>query len=115
MERVEFGHDLNKCLSFFSAAGWVLFWFQNGLTTATPPLGRSPGCGPRLACFILKVVPITIWPRTASASRQMVADEQDAGKLPTHLTFLLNFFDELRRRAPATSHAGDGGTPRKSS
>ena len=30
----------------------------------------------------------------------MVADEQGAGKPPTHLTFLLNFFDELRRRAP---------------
>lgn len=30
----------------------------------------------------------------------MVADEQNSGKLPTHLTFLLNFFDELQRRAP---------------
>jgi hypothetical protein len=29
-------------------------------------------------------------------------DEQASGeKPPTHLTFLLNFFDELRRRAPA--------------
>jgi eukaryotic-like serine/threonine-protein kinase len=31
-----------------------------------------------------------------------LADEQANGeKPPTHLTFLLNFFDELRRRAPA--------------
>jgi hypothetical protein len=26
----------------------------------------------------------------------------DAEQGPTHLTFLLNFFDELRRRAPAS-------------
>ena len=31
----------------------------------------------------------------------MVADDASAGKLPTHLTFLLNFFDGLRRKAPA--------------
>ena len=30
----------------------------------------------------------------------LVADDADGEKLPTHLTFLLNFFDELRRRAP---------------
>ena len=30
----------------------------------------------------------------------MVADDANAGKPPTHLTFLLNFFDELRRKAP---------------
>jgi len=32
----------------------------------------------------------------------MLADNTSAGKGPTHLTFLLNFFDELRRRAPAS-------------
>lgn len=31
----------------------------------------------------------------------IVADDTDAGKLPTSLTFLLNFGDELRRMAPA--------------
>lgn len=32
----------------------------------------------------------------------MVADDEAGGqKLPNHLTVLLNFFDELRRRAPA--------------
>ena len=31
----------------------------------------------------------------------MVADESQGEKLSTHLTFLLNFFDELRRKAPA--------------
>ena len=30
----------------------------------------------------------------------LVADDADGEKLLTHLTFLLNFFDELRRRAP---------------
>jgi serine/threonine-protein kinase len=30
----------------------------------------------------------------------IVADDSTGGKLPTHLTFLLNFFDELRRKAP---------------
>ena len=30
----------------------------------------------------------------------MVADDASGEKLPTHLTFLLNFFDELRRKAP---------------
>jgi hypothetical protein len=29
-----------------------------------------------------------------------VADDASGDKPPTHLTFLLNFFDELRRRAP---------------
>ena len=29
-----------------------------------------------------------------------VADDAEVEKLPTHLTFLLNFFDELRRKAP---------------
>jgi hypothetical protein len=28
-------------------------------------------------------------------------DDLNGGKGPTHLVFLLNFFDELRRRAPA--------------
>jgi len=34
----------------------------------------------------------------------MLADDNDTNgqKGPTHLTFLLNFFDELRRRAPAS-------------
>jgi Tol biopolymer transport system component len=31
----------------------------------------------------------------------MLADDASRQKEPTHLTFLLNFFDELRRRAPA--------------
>jgi hypothetical protein len=31
----------------------------------------------------------------------LVADDANSDKPPTHLTFLLNFFDELRRRAPA--------------
>jgi hypothetical protein len=31
----------------------------------------------------------------------IVADDVISEKLPTHLTFLLNFTDELRRRAPA--------------
>lgn len=32
----------------------------------------------------------------------MLADDEAGGqKLPNHLTLLLNFFDELRRRAPA--------------
>ena len=31
----------------------------------------------------------------------MVEDDADGEKLPTHLTFLLHFFDELRRKAPA--------------
>lgn len=32
----------------------------------------------------------------------MLAPDEDAGqKLPNHLTVLLNFFDELRRRVPA--------------
>ena len=30
----------------------------------------------------------------------MVADDANAEKPPTHLTFLLNFFDELRRKVP---------------
>jgi hypothetical protein len=30
-----------------------------------------------------------------------VADDASGDKPPTHLTFLLNFFDELRHRAPA--------------
>jgi Tol biopolymer transport system component len=32
----------------------------------------------------------------------MVADDGNADKPPTHLTFLLNFFDELRRKAPSS-------------
>jgi serine/threonine-protein kinase len=32
----------------------------------------------------------------------ILADDANADKPPTHLTFLLNFFDELRRRAPAS-------------
>jgi Tol biopolymer transport system component/tRNA A-37 threonylcarbamoyl transferase component Bud32 len=32
----------------------------------------------------------------------MVADDASGDKPPTHLTFLLNFFDELRRRAPSS-------------
>ena len=31
-----------------------------------------------------------------------LADDANGEKPPTHLTFLLNFFDELRRRAPAS-------------
>ena len=31
----------------------------------------------------------------------IVDDDADGEKLPTHLTFLLHFFDELRRKAPA--------------
>jgi serine/threonine-protein kinase len=31
----------------------------------------------------------------------LAGDESSDQKPPTHLTFLLNFFDELRRRAPA--------------
>ena len=30
----------------------------------------------------------------------IVAEDAEEEKLPTHLTFLLNFFDELRRKAP---------------
>ena len=30
----------------------------------------------------------------------IVADDSTGGKLPAHVTFLLNFFDELRRKAP---------------
>ena len=30
----------------------------------------------------------------------LLADDANGEKLPTHLTFLLHFFDELRRRAP---------------
>ena len=30
----------------------------------------------------------------------IVADDANGEKPPTHLTFLLNFFDELRRKAP---------------
>ena len=30
----------------------------------------------------------------------MLANDEASGQKPTHLTFLLNFFDELRRRAP---------------
>ena len=30
----------------------------------------------------------------------IVADEANAEKPPTHVTFLLNFFDELRRKVP---------------
>ena len=30
-----------------------------------------------------------------------VANDANGEKPPTHLTFLLNFFDELRRKAPA--------------
>jgi hypothetical protein len=29
-----------------------------------------------------------------------LAEDANGDKLPTHLTFLLNFFDELRRHAP---------------
>jgi hypothetical protein len=29
-----------------------------------------------------------------------VADDASGDKPPTHLTFLINFFDQLRRRAP---------------
>jgi serine/threonine-protein kinase len=32
----------------------------------------------------------------------MLADDANGDKPPTHLTFLLNFFDELRRRAPSS-------------
>jgi hypothetical protein len=32
----------------------------------------------------------------------MLTDDANGDKPPTHLTFLLNFFDELRRRAPAS-------------
>ena len=47
------------------------------------------------------------WPtdvRTALNAVPMyakVSSEASDEKPPTHLTFLLNFFDELRRRAPA--------------
>lgn len=30
----------------------------------------------------------------------VVVEEGEGEKLPTHLTFLLNFFDELRRKVP---------------
>jgi hypothetical protein len=36
--------------------------------------------------------------RTASASAAFLADDASGDKPPTHLTFLLNFFDELRRK-----------------
>ncbi|MGO9259737.1 MAG: hypothetical protein ACLQU1_26005 [Bryobacteraceae bacterium] len=32
----------------------------------------------------------------------VVADDANGEKPPTHLTLLLNFFDELRRRAPSS-------------
>jgi hypothetical protein len=32
----------------------------------------------------------------------MLPDDASGEKPPTHLMFLLNFFDELRRRAPVT-------------
>ena len=40
--------------------------------------------------------------RELALGRQLsfVADDAKNEKPPTHLTFLLNFFDELRRRAP---------------
>ena len=38
----------------------------------------------------------------------IVTDEMNE-KLPTYLTFLLDFFDELRRKAPATSEKRDLG------
>jgi hypothetical protein len=39
---------------------------------------------------------------TADGKRLVAFVADDAGeKPPTHLTFLLNFFDEMRRNAPA--------------
>ncbi len=43
-----------------------------------------------------------------------VADDANGEKPPTPLTFLLNFFDELWRRAPVAKqrhNAPNGGTP----
>ena len=40
--------------------------------------------------------------------------DSNKDKPPTHLTFLLNFFDELRRTRPdeqIASHTANGGTP----
>lgn len=33
----------------------------------------------------------------------IAADDATSEKLPTHLTFLLNFLDELRRKAPESN------------
>jgi hypothetical protein len=39
-------------------------------------------------------------PNSKRIAAILANDEAGGQKLPTHLTFLLNFFDELRRRAP---------------
>jgi serine/threonine-protein kinase len=64
------------------AAGKARVWAETRLrsTGLSPNYDLAPD-GKRLAAFL--------------------ADDAHGEKQPTHLTFLLNFFDELRRRAPA--------------
>jgi hypothetical protein len=70
-----------------------------------PPAIKLGGCIQassewNLAVRILASLLITVWRRTASASLRFSRMMRGEKQL-THLTFLLNFFDELRRRAPA--------------
>src|SRR5205085_6590455 len=63
-------------------AGKPRIWTETRMRTlvgAGSPYDLAPD-GKRLAAFI--------------------ADDASAERLPTHLTFLLNFFDELRRKVP---------------
>ena len=51
---------------------------------------------------LLKVVGLPVYDLAPDGKRlaAILASDQTGGE-PMHLTFLLNFFDELRRRAPA--------------
>ena len=54
--------------------------------------------------WIGNAVPVRLGEIVAESFKCLSAFVADAGaaeKLPTHLTFLLNFFDELRRKAAA--------------
>jgi hypothetical protein len=44
-------------------------------------------------------------PSPARALAALLADDASGDKPPTHLTFLLNFFDELRRAARRANNA----------
>ena len=62
------------------AAAKPRVWTQTRLRSSGAPNCDLAPDGKRLAAF--------------------VADDASGEKLPTHLTFLLHFFDELRRKAP---------------
>jgi WD40-like Beta Propeller Repeat len=89
--------------------GRQLFWetYDNHIMVADyTAQGDSFTAGkPRLWSLAQILAPTGVYNMDVTADGKrlvaFVADDANGEKPPTHLTFLLNFFDELRRNAPA--------------